>query len=429
MSLEHNLLKTLTGNLNLIDEFRITSNIFYSEFVKSVFEKMVDSKNKGYKLYQPNDFEINKLSDAKFIPKENVGGVKNDIFIETQKKLVKESIKNIDNYLDRKDLDFNLNEVIIKTNKQLSKHNSMGEDVKDVFSSKDEEFDLFNDKILNGDFTFVSDIKTKDWKCFDNGMRGLRPNKTTILLASTGIGKTSFSVNLARLIAKCEDAKKNDKWVLYLNLEMEAEELYHRIICALGDLTLEDFEKAKDDKDIRYKIKKAHLEFKELNLYLTSDKPKTVEELQYLIDQKNVNNKLCLVVIDYLGKIKDREVENDKEYKKLFEWMSFLNEKRSEYTNYHLWILSQLNREAEKSENASARESTQGSYAILQDVDTVLSLIPSSDGFIIKNEKNRGARDQWLVLFDFIKNTQTFNEIGWTTLKEIKKKKSVDIDF
>ena len=428
MSLEKDLLKTLTNNLNLIEEFRITDDMFHSKLVKSIFEKMVKHKNEGYKLYQPNDYETKQLSTSKFVLVDNIRAIKNKVAIETKKNRLREDVAKMHNFFER-GVDFELNDIISKTTSQLSKHNSMESDKKDVFKSTDKEFEEFRDEILKGDFTFVSNIKTEEWKCFDDGMRGLRPNKTTILSANTGIGKTSFSINVARLVSTCKEAVDNNKFVLYINLEMEAKELYHRIICAIGQITLKEFENASKDDSVKDKINKAHEDFAKLNLYLTSDKPKTVNELQYIIDTYNKNDALCLVVIDYIGKIKNRDVELEAEYKKLFGWISYLNERRADYGNYHLWILSQLSREGEKSDNASSRESVQGGYAMLQDVDTVLTLIPSVDGFIIKNEKNRGGRDQWLILFDFMKDIQRFEEKDWTTLKEIKKLKEVEFDF
>jgi len=427
---ELNIIKTLSHNLSLISEKRITEDIFYTKKARVLFEKLKKQHERGFTIYEFNNFDQSQIKNAKNILKENFDAVKNEVTIETKKLKFKDDLNTAKEHLDKKGTNFNLNETISNIKKQFDKRSSVESDKKEVFSTKDEEFDKYKQKILDGNFSFVSNIKTDEWKCFDKGMRGLRPNKSTILSANTGIGKTAFSINMARLVSSCKEAKENNKYSLFINLEMEAEELYHRIICAIAELTLEEFEKAHENKTIADKIKKAHEEFKELNMYITSDTPRTVEELQYIIDKYNSKDELCLVIIDYLGKIKNRNKEQQKEYQKLFEWVAYLNEKRKEKGNYHLWILSQLSREGEKSDNPSSRESVSGSYAILQDVDTVLTIIPSSEGFILKNEKNRGARDNWMVNFDFRKNIQKFVEINWATKDDIKKKNDIeDLDF
>jgi len=74
MSLSKDVLKTISLDLTMIKEFDITENIFYDRFSVSLFKKMKDKANNGYKLFSFNNLESGKLEDSTYLLRDNMVG-------------------------------------------------------------------------------------------------------------------------------------------------------------------------------------------------------------------------------------------------------------------------------------------------------------------------------------------------------------------
>lgn len=420
--MENKILAIISEKLELIEEYGI-ENIFTEKPTRSLFMKMKNDLKKGYKELNYN--ECNEL-EMMLLEKGMMNKQKNNFMTmlkEQQDNFIKkrlsetllkkaEDIKTSDKYKD----------VLLETYNKLGTITRGLQNKSDVYDQSYFE-KHFND-ILEGKTKLVSDVKTNKYDIMDNLMLGLRENKTTLMSASTGMGKTTFSINVA-------DAVSFDHKVLYINLEMDGKELYNRLLMINSEEPLTNIYNYKQhEKDghrsICENIIKGHesIRLRSEKLIITNCIAKSVDDIKLLIRKHNKDKDIKLIVIDYLGIIKNRQYEERQEHLKLFNWVKELNELRREEESFHLWIITQLNRTAESGSNVNGRSAISGSYNVLAEVDTFLTLYHHEDlGFILKNGKNRGYKEGWEIQMEFRKDIQTFIEGKRVDVSKYEKEK------
>lgn len=419
IELEKMLLGACVYKLKLIDIYRIDKNLFGNEILRDIFTKMKEQLNKTYDKYHPDKNEVEHIR-TEILPlkadEKNIPAIMESIREIQNKELICLELQNILN---------NSNDTGAK--KLLAEVNNINKKIKfqsveDVLTPSDFKEDL--DKIIRGEHSSTSDIST-GYKIFDKKIFGLQRNSTTLFSAPTGYGKTAFALNLARNVAK-------NKNVLYINLEMNKKKIIERFAQMIGGIEKERFEKPDDEaKNI---LRYAKDEFMKLNLKITSGRAKSVDDIILTIRNNNVNKEIDLVIIDYIGRISDRSGESNKEHLKFKEWVKVINETRANDGNYHVWILSQLNREAEsmmtEGKEVDGRQTMQGSYNMLAEPDNVFTwYCHKTAGWMLHCDKNRDGEDGWNLGFNFYKPHQVITEKDLINISDFNKKKAESKDI
>ena len=203
---------------------------------------------------------------------------------------------------------------------------------------------------------------------------GLHGGELTIIGARPGVGKTTFSLQIADKIAS------KNKNVAYISLEMSAEQIIQKILAKRtrvnsrkirnGDLKNEEIEK----------IGTACGEISELSLSILT-KANTIQQIEMEARKMRNQNKLDLLIIDYLQLV--RNIGNFKSREQEVADISRTLKLLSLELEIPIIALCQLNRNASKNEPTLADIRESGS--IEQDADNVIFLYQEdSESNIVK---------------------------------------------
>ena len=182
---------------------------------------------------------------------------------------------------------------------------------------------------------------------------------------STGSGKTTFALNLAKYISA------QGAYVLYCSLEMPLKQLQNRFASLTAGLNASKFRSIGFTKDELEKYQNALNTLNDWNLYTICDYNMTVEKLKiYATEQKKKG--LDFLIIDYLGLL------NGHDNKSLYEKVTIISRKiklLATELDIPVLVLVQLNRDFKGRNNADKRpllSDIRESGAIEQDADIVL---------------------------------------------------------
>ena len=237
----------------------------------------------------------------------------------------------------------------------------------------------------------------------DSILRGLKD--VNIISASTGIGKTAFAVNLAVRIAINQKIP-----TLYLNHEMNFEELTLRLQGIISGVPIEMIQRGKySDGKLFGKVMKASEKIRDGKLFLTDNKPKTLNTVISLIQKHKAQNEIKIVILDYLGEIEPTKEElRESEYLVYGQWVQRLKGVCTSL-GIKLILLAQLGRNIKKGE--LSKNQIAGSWKIAQKADVFLILGVDKKGqHFLKIDKNRNGPAPKIIELDFDKETQRMHE-------------------
>ncbi len=239
----------------------------------------------------------------------------------------------------------------------------------------------------------------------DSALKGLKI--MNVIMATTGTGKSVLASNWASFIALTLGLP-----TLYINFEMEKEDLIRRIISSLSEVPSDrilsglykpgEWEKV---EDIAKLIKEVG------TLFLTGNEPKTINDTISLIYHYKHKYNIKVVFIDYIGEIQ----EDDLALKERSEYLTYGRYTQTlKETCVKLGIkcvlLAQLNRAGE---GEPKRSNIQGSWKILQKADTAMTLLFDKDKncFKLRIEKQRHGVCPYEIKLFFRKEIHKFSEL------------------
>ncbi len=128
----------------------------------------------------------------------------------------------------------------------------------------------------------------------DECLLGLRPGQMIVLGARPGVGKTSFSLNLAT------NAAFHGASVAFFSLEMSKAEIAQRLLAAEAHIGLQDIRSARIKPDQWPQILEATNNLASLDIVIDDTPGTTVTEIRAKARRILRGKKLGLVIIDYL---------------------------------------------------------------------------------------------------------------------------------
>ncbi|API90224.1 replicative DNA helicase [Marinilactibacillus sp. 15R] len=159
---------------------------------------------------------------------------------------------------------------------------------------------VLRETINNIDELFQNDEEitgiSTGYKALDQMTAGLHEDELIILAARPGVGKTAFALNVAQNIGT-----KTDETVAIFSLEMGAEQLVNRMLCAEGTINASNLRTGKLTEEEFTKLFVAMGSLSKANIYI-DDTPgiRTAEIRAKCRRLKQERGSLGLVVIDYL---------------------------------------------------------------------------------------------------------------------------------
>lgn len=325
---------------------KINENIFVD---KEYFLKIKELYSKGkldtLEMIKYNPLKTSKLVDDLYV-NTNFESVLNNLVNNYNKKITKNKLDN--------------------AYKKLAEYDSTPQDILTELSG--ELLPSINNKFYKNAietnilmFDYLEQIKGNSLNFgiedLDKLVGGIQNNNLIVVSARASAGKTMFAVQTAILNAQ------KGKRVLYLSLEMSAEELALRIYSRISGIN------SKYINDNITKIGEYIPLYQKLNIRI-DDKSQYIEDIISNIKYLKAKNEIDLVIVDYIGLIKTK----GKSYSRENEVAKISREFKLLTKDYKIPIilLAQLNRYAEENEPTLAMLRESG--ALEQDANKVLFL-------------------------------------------------------
>ena len=216
-----------------------------------------------------------------------------------------------------------------------------------------------------GNKSLISGIPT-GFKRLDNLTSGLQGSDFIILAARPGMGKTAFSLNLARNVAVEAEVP-----VLFFSLEMSKEQLSMRLLCSEARIDSSSVRSGFFSDDDWNKLTDAADVLSEAPIFLDDSSELTSLDVKTKARRLKLEKNIGLIIIDYLQLMKPR-MAMDRRDLEISEMSRSLKALAKEL-NIPVIALSQLNRRLEeRSDKRPQLSDLRESGALEQDADIVM---------------------------------------------------------
>lgn len=203
-------------------------------------------------------------------------------------------------------------------------------------------------------------------KSLDKLTGGWMPGDQVILAARPGMGKTTFSVNMAL------KAAESGTRVLYISLEMSRTSIVHLFQSVITGIEMDRIRSGRIAQSNYAELSKAADDLKKLPLWI-SEGPRTLHQLMDFVRTQNLKHGVDLLVLDYIQLVRVPNVA--KRHEQIEEVSKGLKDLTSENdVGCANIILSQINREGAKAGKRPTLADLKGSGAIEEDATLVLAL-------------------------------------------------------
>ena len=263
-------------------------------------------------------------------------------------------------------------------------------EIKNIAELVEEAFthfvDLMNKKIEPGIPTGFPDLD----KLLGGG---LKKQEMVVLAARPSIGKTALALNIARNIAMKQVPERKRKSVAFFSLEMSAEQVAQRLLCTESKVSLSSISDGSFNIEETQKLGRGVSALSEANLFIDPTGGLSIFELRAKARKlKESEAGLDLIIIDYLQLMRAGDVSSRDGRQVEVSAISGGIKKLAKDLDIPILVLSQLNREVEKTpNNKTARprlSNLRESGSIEQDADVVIFLHRDRDE---AKETNREA--------------------------------------
>lgn len=240
----------------------------------------------------------------------------------------------------------------------------------------------------------VSGLDTR-YKMLNMFTLGLQPSDLLILAARPGVGKTAFALNLALNIGTLEKRPH----IAFFSLEMGVEQLLLRLLSAQSSIPNTRLRKAYLSSSDWEKLQTALNNLKGTNIYFDDSGTVEVMDLRSKCRKLKQNNKLDLVIVDYLQLLSGSGTYKGNRVQEVSEISRVLKEMAREL-KVPVVALSQLSRgiEQRKGDDKKPKMSDlRESGSIEQDADIIIFLY-------VKDEDSEDERKRNVTQFSVAKN-------------------------
>ncbi len=222
---------------------------------------------------------------------------------------------------------------------------------------------------------------------------GLKKQEMVVLAARPSIGKTALALNIARNIAMKQVPGQKRKSVAFFSLEMSAEQVAQRLLCTESKVSLSSISDGSFNIEETQRLGSGVSALSDANLFIDPTGGLSIFELRAKARKlKEAEAGLDLIIIDYLQLMRAGDVSSRDGRQVEVSAISGGIKKLAKDLDIPILVLSQLNREVEKTpNNKTARprlSNLRESGSIEQDADVVVFLHRDRDE---AKENNREA--------------------------------------
>ena len=267
------------------------------------------------------------------------------------------------------------------------------------------------DKFLNPTLPGLS----SGFSSLDSFIQGFQKSDLIVIAGRPSMGKTALSLNITLNILKNLDLP-----VLFFSLEMSKEQLMYRLLTIETGISQTILKNGKLSQNDWYKLNKTIKVVSKFPLFMDDTHNLYINDIRSRI--KTVlfeQNKIGLIVIDYLQLMQNSELKNENRVQELSQITRYLKNIAREF-NIPIIVLSQLSRNVEnRLDQKPILSDLRESGSIEQDADLVLMLSKvKSNNFNYENEsilelivaKHRNGPTGTIKL-KFYKEQMTFSDL------------------
>lgn len=285
----------------------------------------------------------------------------------------------------------------------------------DFKSIKDVLIDVFdNIEQLHRNNSDITGVPT-GFKDLDRITSGFQPNDLIIIAARPSVGKTAFALNVAQNVAVNSDTN-----VAIFSLEMGAEQLVQRMLCAEGNIDATRLRNGQLEPEDWGKLTMAMGSLSNAGIFIDDSPGIRVSEIRSKCRRLQQEHGLGMILIDYLQLIQGSPSSRENRQQEVSEISRSLKALAREL-NVPLIALSQLSRGVESRQDKRPMMSDlRESGSIEQDADIV--------GFLYRDDYyNKETEKQNII--EIIIAKQRNGPVGTVELAFVKEyNKFVDLD-
>lgn len=367
---------------------------FYRASHQRIFNVMITLSEKG----EPVDLVTvtSELADLKLL--EEIGGVSylSDLAnsvptaanieyyakIVEEKSLLRRLIRTAttivtEGYSQDEEVDALLNEAE-KSILDVSRRKNSGafQNIKDVLVEAYDNIEQLNNRV--GDITGIP----TGFKELDRMTAGFQRNDLIIVAARPSVGKTAFALNIAQNVAT-----KTDENVAIFSLEMGAQQLVMRMLCAEGNINAQNLRTGSLTPEDWGKLTMAMGSLSNAGIYIDDTPGVKINEIQSKCRRLKQESGLGMILIDYLQLIQGSGRSGENRQQEVSEISRSLKQLAREL-QVPVIALSQLSRGVEQRQDKRPMMSDiRESGSIEQDADIVAFLY--RDDYYDKESENK----------------------------------------
>lgn len=251
-------------------------------------------------------------------------------------------------------------------------------------------------------------------KNLDSLTNGFQKGNLIILAARPAMGKTAFSLQLARNVSK------DHKNCLFFSLEMSKNQLVSRVESAESGIYSKKIDNGALFEREEEQLNNAHKKIRNMGLYIDDTTAISIQQMKLKAKRQKRKYGLDLIIVDYIQlAIGDNSGNREQEISSISRGLKLI----AKELEVPVIALSQLSRAVEsRSDKRPMLSDLRESGAIEQDADMVMFLFREkyykkdlkSDETELIIAKNRSGNLHTLF-YEFHGNTMTFNEIKEST--------------
>lgn len=250
----------------------------------------------------------------------------------------------------------------------------------------------------------IRGIRT-NYPALDLTLRGQRPGNMTTVAGGTGMGKSTFGLNMSYHVAS------QNIPTLLISTENNADENLDRLSGIITGKDIKDIESGRYADEITTRVAQS---LQAAPLYLTDNRPRNIHEVVGTMTRYALQYGVKYVVLDYIGEIaaEPNSPRNESEEQRLARWSQMLLD-CARMLDIHLVLLAQLNRSGNMRGRPTKTE-LGGCFRIAQKSAALLILWQNEKGQdIVTVDKNRQGAAKVDIAIKFNRPNQRIREIGY----------------
>ena len=417
--LEERALGVYINNSELMYESRLRADHFYNTQNKIMFEAMLSLKSLDEKINIVTiTRELNTNKNNKWLPSDISSLLENGMYrtaiesIEKEiislyekrnfKELIQKALVNLDNEENFEIIKADLMKNIENTSSDEIPIISIAECVEKAIEITEEAYNS------NGVITGMK----SGYKNLDVILNGFEKPSYVVIGARPGVGKTAFSLELAKRLSA------NNK-ILYFSLEMPFEQLGQRLLTNITSVPLKNIKNGRITGDTFNRLLYGPNKLSNNKCYVVEKENLKIEDLVSICTSYQRKNGLDGIIIDYFTLLKSYKSFRDNRL--LYNYISEELRMLSKKLKINVILLAQCNRKADEKKELQLNDLKETAN-LEQDANVVMFLEQRDDERIKRDHepredyiratirKNRAGENNMEILFRYYKSTQILEE-------------------